>query len=272
MLGHLDIDTLRDRVERDIAWTDVPTDGVELGAALEFAIALIDWRRRNEPPRQLASAESWSSRVEVIGEAARAIEGGAAGLPLYDAPERELLPLGSRSALAREGALFFDRFKRSLEERAGVASKKALAISKAAFDMADNAIQHSGADENAPAAGAVGFEIGGSRVIFAVADCGRGVLASLTTNPAWHHLSSARDALAAAVLKRASRWPHGGGNGFGDLLNALADHAGRLRFASDKAVLGLDGTDPAKRTQRISERRPLGGLQLSISIDVDATI
>ena len=46
MLDHLSIDTLRDRVERDLGWPDVPREEISIGAALEFAAALHDWRQR----------------------------------------------------------------------------------------------------------------------------------------------------------------------------------------------------------------------------------
>lgn len=275
MLGHLDIDTLRDHVGRGRGWPQVLSSEVELGAALEFAVALSRWRSEQPAPPHLKLAESWATHNDTITAALHALQGQPANVALYDAPAQEMLPLGARSALQREGALFFDRLARSLRERAGVAAPKSLAISRAAFEMGDNALQHSGHDEDTPAAGVLGFELRGSKLMFAVADAGRGVLSSLATNEKWRRLATAGEALDAAILQRASRWQHGGGNGFRDLLNALSDHAGRLRFASDDAVLILEGTEglnAGRRLKRVSTRRSLPGLQLSVYIDVSVMI
>ena len=266
VLRHLDVDTIRDRLERGAPWREIPVAEIEIGAALELAVALEAWCQRTTPPADLARVELWSRKVDAVAEARYALRGGRSDEDRR-APDREFLPLGNRAALVREGALFFDRFARSLREHAGVPAGIATAVSRAAMEMAENAIQHSGLDETSPAPGVVAFHVVGTRVKFAVADCGRGVRASLATSEQWQHLATAGDALDAAVLHRASRWSYGQGNGFRELLDALADQAGRLRFASDDAVLGLEGTAATHRVKRVGRRRSLHGLQLSVSME-----
>ncbi|MEQ1735322.1 MAG: hypothetical protein ABL886_02685 [Rhodoglobus sp.] len=272
MLDHFDIDTLRDRVERELPWRDMPGVDVDLGAGLELALAINGWRALTDAPSQLRNVEAWAAKVEVLAAADLALRGIEADVPMYDAPMREFMPLGARATLIRAGGLFFDRFARSLRSHARLASATATAIARAAYDMADNAIQHSGSDDEHPASGAVGFEVVGTRLSFAVADTGRGVLASLKSSARWAHLASQRDALDLAVLKNASRRGNGQGYGFRDLLNALADQSGSLRFASDDAVLGLDGTSQIHRTRRTAKRRALPGFQLSATMEATATI
>jgi hypothetical protein len=264
--GYVEVDTLRERVESG-RWTDMYADEFEVGAALELAVTLLDWRAREQPPAVLSLAEAWGGHSEAVCEAARALEGQESDEPMYGAPDREFWPLGTRPDLERAGALVLDRFRRRLRDGMGLPAKVAMALSKAAFELADNAIQHSGADENAPAGGAFGFQVEGRKIAFAVADRGRGVLASLRTNPLWSHLGSSAEALSSAVRLQASRRQRGKGYGFQDLLVALADLSGVLRFGSSEAVLLCNGHGAA-REWRNRKRRPLAGFHASFTIEI----
>jgi hypothetical protein len=199
-------------------------------------------------------------------EARRALAGLDSDAADDETPQREYWPLGSKEALEGARATFMLRFRRSLRERAGLTGNGALAIAMAAYEMADNTIQHSGSDLDHPAAGAWGVEVHSDRVCFAIVDRGRGVLRSLASSAKWQHLASARDALEAAVLRHASRRRDGDGGGFRDLAAALADLSGTLRFATDDVVLQLDGSNQAQRVHRRQSRPHLNGFQISVEI------
>jgi hypothetical protein len=268
MVTHLDIDTLRARVERGDPWPQVPVTGIGIGPSLELACSLDQWRNVTDPVAELPRIEAWASNVDALVDARRALSGVESNVLESETPVREFWPLGSRPALDRARATFLLRFRRSLRERARFSGNAAMAIAMAAFEMADNTIQHSGVDVDHAAAGAVGFEVHPDRICFAVADRGRGVLASLTSSPRWRHITSPRDALEAAVLRGASSRRDGDGGGFRDLSSALADLSGNLRFASDDVVLHLDGRDHSQRVQRRGTRSWLSGFQLSVEMRI----
>jgi hypothetical protein len=201
-----------------------------------------------------------------LAEAIAALNGAHANVGLFAAPAVEFGPLGTRDSLDKQAHGFLDRFRRSLEENGFAHLSRAVA--KAMFEMADNAIQHSGADEIHPERGAMGYGVEPGAATFAVADVGRGMLESLRTNPQWSGLATARDALETAVAKAASRRVgQGNGHGFSDVHKALADLSGRLRFASGDAIMKYEG-GATNRVVAWQQRPHLPGFQVAISVNI----
>jgi hypothetical protein len=264
VLTHFDIDQLRGLAARgQTPPSNFQFPGIELGAALELAAAAT----LDRDPTICSLVDNWSHRDERLDGARRAFAGISSNAELWSAPAMEFSALRNASELIAMQGRFFDRFTRSL--KAHGFDHLAVGIAKSLFDMADNVIQHSGNDTAQAAIAAVGYEVGDRRCSFAVADNGRGVLASLVTSPEWSKLTSAADALDAAVRRGASRRTgQGPGQGFTELHRALADLSGTLRFATGEAVLKLEGDDPHQRVAVTGNRPALGGFQLSMSLSL----
>lgn len=264
MLTHLDVDDFR----RLLARGESPPSGfrfpgIELGAALELSSAFVESRDASV----LKLLEAWSRADARLAGARAALDGTISEPELFSAPTLEFASLRSRQDLDRLPSGFCGRFERSLKNH-GFGKKLANAIAKSFFDMADNVIQHSGPDVDHPAPGALAYEVAERSCAFAVTDVGRGVLASLTSNPDWRHLSTSEQALDAAVRNGASRREgQGKGQGFSELHRALADLLGTLRFASGDSVLQLQG-EPDKRIASRGSRPPLHGFQITVSLNL----
>jgi hypothetical protein len=162
-----------------------------------------------------------------------------------------------------------ERFRRSLRDNGKFPAKLAAGLAGTFEEMVSNLLEHSGADEQHPAPGVVGYKVGLRRMTFAVADVGRGVLASLRTNPRWTALTNSLDALIAAICEQATskHWlSHG--DGFRQVHKTLADLSGTLRFRSGDGVLTLDGRGTAR--QRVKSRAAAAeGFQLAVSCALD---
>jgi len=262
VLTHFDIDQLRGLVARgQTPPSNFQFSGIELGAALELAAAAT----LDRDPTICSLVDDWSCEDERLDGAQRAFAGISTEAEPWSAPTLEFGALRNATDLMAMQGTFFDRFARSLKTHGF--DHLADGIAKSLFDMADNVIQHSGNDTAHAALGAVGYEVGHRRCAFAVADIGRGVLESLATNPSWSELTSAADALDAAVRRGASRRVgQGPGQGFTELHRALADLSGTLRFATGEAILKLEGDDPHHRVDVTSTRPRLAGFQLTISM------
>jgi hypothetical protein len=266
ILRSSDIDELRRLATVGRAVPQIEYAGCELGASLELACTKKFLEGFDHAAQALGVIETWVAQDEQLAQSVRALDGRERDVARFAAPTREVVPLGTRESIENHAAGFFDRFRRSLKSSGF--GRLADAIAKAMFDMADNAVQHSGPDEYEPEPGAMGYEVSDRAASFAVVDLGRGVLASLRTNPKWVHLGSSEAALDAAVRRSASRRTgEGNGHGFSDLHRALADLTGRLRFASGDSVLKLEG-HPEERVVAWDTRSELVGLQLSISLQL----
>jgi hypothetical protein len=185
----------------------------------------------------------------------------------HDAPAFELRRCPSRAELVDAGVgvewrYFLDRFRRSLGSRLGVSASRAHGLAASLHEMVDNVVDHAGLGD-APT-GVVAYEVSDGRFAFAVADLGRGVLASLHENPANSGLSTHSDALLGAVTRGASRRLGVGGKGFADLLRALADLDGHLSFRTGSARLFLDGRGVGNRKFIPSNSPDMKGFQLSV--------
>lgn len=139
--------------------------------------------------------------------------------------------------------------------------QKALEISAAMQEMADNAVYHSESSTGI----LVGYEAVQNYAACVIADLGIGVLESLRSNERYQHLTAHVDAIETALKPGESRYGYGkGGTGFASVFKYVAEARGTLRFRSGEAFVSLDGQDEhADRTIiRSVAFRP--GLQVSI--------
>jgi hypothetical protein len=246
---------------------DAAVGRVSLGACLEAAC----WGSIGDSD-VLALLRQWGRSVSRIQVALSALT-TAAPLPRpgdHDAPAEEMRRCPSRRELEDadfgvEWNYFLDRFRRSLVERLKLASSTAWALSGALAEMVDNVVDHAGLGD-APT-GVVAYEVDEGRFGFAIADIGRGILASLRENPLHSDVTTDTDALLAAVTQGASRRPGAAGTGFADLLRALADMEGRWVFRSGAARLVLEGRGADSRIMTSLNSPELLGFQVSIEAE-----
>jgi len=138
--------------------------------------------------------------------------------------------------------LFQERFVRA-SISAGHSSQFAHALAGVLGEMCDNVVEHSELKGDIFSS-LVGYAVTTDFTSFAVSDLGIGILASLQTAAKWQHLSTAGEALKAAVLQGAtSRRGHNEGGGFKVLLKNLVNRDSSLRFRSDDMVLVMGETD-----------------------------
>lgn len=130
-------------------------------------------------------------------------------------------------------------------------------------ELQDNVFEHSGA----PDTGLVAYGAGNGSFEFAVADAGRGVLASLRENAEFTHLADAGAALRAAASDGASRYARDSGHGYGigQLFRALAHDAAELRFRSGDHALRLWGDAPSLTGHvELAQKAWLNGLTVTV--------
>ena len=261
ILDGANIDNLRRMVERGGDLRAVQLDAVRLGAAFELACAAA-----GGPPELKRAVEQWSRTHDVLLRACRALDGGHDDVSMWSWPEMEIAA-GPESGdeMATKWGLHRDRFGRSLQRRLRLPGALARAITGAYGEMADNVISHA-APEGSPAVRAVvGYAVYETSFAFAVADLGRGVLASLRES---HPIETHRSALDAAIRRGVTRRDHfNSGTGFPKLHEALADLAGVLRFRSGDSALTLDGRG-ASRLPRFSTSPDLPGFQLTVACEM----
>lgn len=244
---------------------NVDITSVTLSGAFDFACTrwlarergdeLIEFVGKRWSAEQMLLDRSWTAlvlRKYVIEET-------------HGAPPVEIRPAPVRDELdGTDWALFLQRFERALKLHGGFAQKLATSLSSALAEMVGNVIEHSTPQGHLAQPSIVGFQVEKDSMTYAVADLGRGVLASLQENPLWSHLQTSRAALEAAILQHATRRQQmRQGAGFRQVVRALADMHGHLRFRSGDAVLLLDGRgDTREAVQRRSP--PMQGLQLAV--------
>jgi hypothetical protein len=242
---------------------------IPLASAFELVCAWEGWERAGRADT-IALLATWARRFPIVARARTALASGRAdAVGDWDAPPTEVRPVPPRAEIGgTEFMTFEQRFKRSMERNGGFMPSLATALTRAFHEMVDNVIQHSGESDAAPARGIIGYSVAQGAMTFAVADLGRGVLASLRTNPAWATLTSSREALVRAIRDRASRRtnvPKGGG--FDQVHRALADRNGVLRFRSGDAALTLDGRGQDRQVTS-SDSPGLAGFQLSVTCTI----
>jgi len=236
-----------------------------LGAACEFACALEAWHRTGQRDLE-TEGMALVAACPPLALALNALRRPANEAPCneFGAPELEFWNIRSADDVCdTASALYLDRFRRSLD-RAGFHTRVAHALSKALAEMADNIVAHSLAPGGA-LHGLIAYHVDTGWMSFAAADIGCGVLASLRSSSEWSALSTAEQALDAAVRTGASRRiGEGPGTGFGTVHRSIASLNGVLRFRSDDAQLTLDGSAGSLRARGRRVAR-LGGLQVTVT-------
>lgn len=155
---------------------------------------------------------------------------------------------------------YLHRFERSATS-VGFTSDEALNLQSALHEMATNAAIHSQA--RVPAL--VGYAVTGNCALFSVADVGRGIVASLTSNPKYAQLTEPVDAIHKALQTGVtSRIDDSGGFGFSTIFKAVAEAWGQLRFRSGNGCITMDGTDLEVDNSVRRFPPPLPGFQVSV--------
>jgi hypothetical protein len=239
--------------------------GATLCGAFEFACAR--WQTQGQSENVLgALAKRWSMRHPMLSRAWNALARRSfEAVETHGAPTVEIQPAPTREELGElDWALFLQRFERALRVHGGFEKKLATGLSGALAEMAGNVVEHAVPQGRPPAPAIVGFHVEKDVVTYAVADLGRGVLASLRENPLWSHVRTPREALDAAVLQYATRRQNmRRGEGFRQVVRALADLQGHLRFRSGDAALIIDGRGQGREARQ--RRSPqMDGFQLAV--------
>ena len=134
---------------------------------------------------------------------------------------------------------FLTRFDWSAQE-VGFSATLAHALQGAFCEMVANAAEHAFSGVGA----LLGYHVRQGTAVFCVVDAGIGVLASLTSHPAYAQITRHRDALRTALQDGASRHgPRTRGLGFRQVFKSLADQWGHLRFRSGEACITMQGHD-----------------------------
>ena len=256
------IDELRRVAARDHQSLPEAIDGAfSLTAAFELASSA------HAGDLGLASAcDGWAKSHATLRGALAALRGNPPKVgATFGAPSAEIrmAPVDGDEMASLLWTEHRDRFARSLSSIAGVPGPTARAITGAYAEMVDNVLCHA-APVGAPRPPSiVGFSVSVTEFEFAVADLGRGVLASLRDKEANRSLTNHGDALRAAVEEGATSRPYSTGGGFKEVHVALADLAGMLRFRTGDAALSLNGQGQTRRAVRAPSPM-LSGFQLGV--------
>lgn len=242
--------------------------GITLGALGELVCWGAQWAS-DERGQHVEHIRRWAREHGPLANSWRALRAPAT-LPAQTSTSCfEVRPVPRHDEV---GGLEWARFQQRFSERLtahGFHGRLARALSKAFIEMADNVICHSGPDSQAPASGIVAYHVEDRWMAYAVADTGRGILASLRTAPRWQHLSTSIAALQAVLHERATCRPEfEQGGGYKQVVHSLAELNGFLRFRTGDAQVELRGT--AADLQQSGGPVPwLSGLQLVVHCALD---
>lgn len=215
-----------------------------------------------ELPHEVISAEQWQPLHSINSEIGLSRDGPRKCLTKDVTPRPIEFTTVSVEGDTMEPAWenFLQRFERSAKA-AGFTTDAALNLQSALHEMATNAVIHSRA--TIPAL--VGYAVTGNCALFSVADVGQGIVASLTSNPKYAHLTLPVDAIHKALQTGVTcRVDDDGGFGFSTIFKAVAEAWGQLRFRSGNGCITMDGTDldVDKSVRRFPP--PLPGFQVSV--------
>ena len=159
--------------------------------------------------------------------------------------------------------LFQIETQKVLRFRRKIARTKSM-ICGAIQEMVDNIFDHSGA----PQTGAVVFSGTPEHVDIVVADAGKGILASLQSNPTFAYLRDSGTAMQMALQDGNSRYGPAldRGYGFGTLFRALNSLDAGLRFRSGDHALEIAGRSPSLRSPHISQKAELRGFVVTLRV------
>ncbi len=155
---------------------------------------------------------------------------------------------------------FLTRFDWSAQG-AGFSAQVAHALQGAFCEMAANAAEHAQSEAGA----LLGYQVMDGAAVFCVVDAGIGVLASLTSHPAYAHVIRHRDALRTAFQDGVSRHgPRTRGLGFRQVFKSLADQWGHLRFRTGEVYITMQGHDFNADLGGETFLPPLPGFQVTV--------
>ena len=141
---------------------------------------------------------------------------------------------------------------------------KAAALLVAAMgELIGNVIDHSDARNS----GIALFSAHANEFEFVIADCGIGVLQSLSQNPEHASLGDEGRALQAMVESGVSRFARetDHGNGFRPIFEKLADMTGHLRFRSGDYALTLDGRFGDRVARQLAQKPQVKGFLAAVT-------
>jgi hypothetical protein len=245
--------------------------GATLPGLLEYGC--LRWFRRDGSVPPLPQDITVSNLGRVLNAVPSALglrTNGPQKRPLrrLDPQPAEFLVLQGEDDLAGDGwGHFAGRFEASARS-GGFSFDAAARLQLALYEMAENAVIHA----EAPAI-LVGYDASPGKALFCVVDVGIGVLASLRKNPAFGGLSLHNEAIHAALQDGAtSRRPEQGGGGFGfrEVFNSLADQWGSLRFRSGGGCISMEGTDCDANQGSVTHPPSLPGFQATICCRTEA--
>lgn len=273
-MGHVPIDSSFVADLREIATSGeighiagLTPSGLTIGAVVEIACL------QSVFPTELRRiVEAWERDSSVLRRASAVYNSGV--LPgkeaIWQARSLDFFPIrGPDWANHVQYHPFESRFRKAASQ-AGF-GRKAVALSGALFELADNIAQHSGGDLSCPAPGLIGYHVSEGNVSFAIGDLGRGVLNSLRVNPAWAKLSNSKSALLAIIEKHASRRILGGeGEGFKETFRSLINLNGIVDLRSGDGRVKLVCAPDGSRQAQPQFTGSFPGLQVVISCSLAA--
>lgn len=241
---------------------------VTLDAAFEFACAYLDAPLLERYAFETL-AETLVSSHPTIDAAIRTLQSQSSPTESdFSAPSEEIV---AGVVLLNEisSSFFFKRFVRTMQAH-GVSRVLANTVAGGFREMADNVVWHSTNEECVLARSIIGFRVTPQTVTYAVADIGRGLLASLRSSPRWAALKDSLEALRTAVMLHATRRPgFVEGGGFRTVQQSVAGLPALCRFRTGDQVLRLDTRD-YKLDQNFRSSPVISGLQLAVSFQIGA--
>lgn len=216
-------------------------ENTTLPALLEYGCAMRHYPSLPTLPARIFASPLGLSVQEVQSELGLRMTGRQKPPPRTITPQaHEFFVLeGNDPTTGQDWGEYLVRFRQSIKN-AGFDLEKATGIAAALGEMADNATLHA----NAPVGVLVGYQVINCAAVCCVADVGDGMLKSLTSNIAYRHVQSHKEAIRLALQRGVSRYgPGQGGLGFYHVFKALAAMSGTLRFRSGEGCVTMDGTE-----------------------------
>jgi hypothetical protein len=233
-----------------------------LGPVIEMGMA------RRRAPEAYASIRFDSPLIQMLDEALERgkIIGAGAGDAAGIFPLSQHDPEGADQSRCDQ---WFMRARNAAIE-SGIPRQLAAALCGAVIELQSNVYTHSGRSDT----GIVAYGAMPGTIEFVVADAGKGVLASLRSNPRFDHIGNSGQALEAAATDGVSCLDEPGrGVGISQLFRALTRDYGEIRFRSGDHSLILEGNGPSLTGRfEIAQKAHLQGLVVSVRVRApDAT-
>lgn len=180
-----------------------------LASLLEMSAWLADARHDDEEGRSVLQSCFCATTEPILKVVSGELKGA---VRLKGLGRAEISSVSDLTSEDRPWLEFIKRFSEALMD-AGYEKNYARALAFSLHEMGDNVRQHASQQSNVSIPSVAGWHVVGETAAFAVVDLGRGVCASLQTNPTWSGLKSDQEALLAVLRDGATRKS---GNDFGD--------------------------------------------------------